>query len=794
MSVRRFVGANSREAMRQVRAALGEDALILSNRTTAEGVEILAMADDEHQRLVPEAPPQPAAAPRPTPPVRPAVAAAELQQGPAAASQPGARPATVPAGFAARHAAAYQRTQEEGAPPSIDRAAAPPSAAADFAALGELLLGEMQGMRELLNRQIGPAASPDSGAGRLRQLMLLAGFGVRLCDEILAALPAELQGAGADDPAARAWLERQLAARLPVPADEGDLLDAGGVLALVGPTGVGKTTTTAKLAARYVMRHGSGQVALLSTDSYRIGAHEQLRIYGRLLGVEVQALPAEAALDGVLAQLADKRLVIIDTIGMSQRDQRLIGQIAQLGGAGHAVRLLLLLNAASHGDTLEEVVATYQRAARAAGSRLDDCVVTKSDEAARLGPVLDILIRHNLRLHYLSSGQQVPEDLHPADAPALVRQALAASQGSAFVAPAGAPAAPGQRLEALARGLLGHGRAMAAALDGLRREVDGFALLEAAWQLAALPRSLQGERLAQLLAASPAAAAGLLLWGRPGALPGQTWQMPLLSFAADGRLQARPWLAHQLPAGAAARLEWAAQQWPQADHLLAAPPDAATLRALAAQGSAWAAAAKGNARVDYLGERYALQTLAEIAMPQASLACRYRGHALQLDLALLDVGLDAGRERGQHSGAWPLQAWFGQLHDPDGARPPLQRFWLASSACPGEEGLLQQQGLLLRQLQSDDLPSLTGRAWLSLDGLFGPLQAELRLFVAAALAATASHLEQAEADWAMDVRAQLLSLAGGRRQRSAQQQLDALLHLLAARDSLRQVAGNAGAH
>ncbi|MBV2132294.1 flagellar biosynthesis protein FlhF [Pseudomonas sp. MAP12] len=788
MSVRRFVGANSREAMRQVRAALGEDALILSNRTTAEGVEILAMADDEHQRLVPE----PAAVQAPV--ARPAPSPAPLDL-PPGMRQP---PSLPPAGFAAQRAAAYQRTQEDSAAAAAVAATAAPqpvapaAPAVDFAALGELLLGEMQGMRELLNRQMTPAASADSGAGRLRQLLLLAGFGVHLCDEILAALPAELGNATVNDPAARAWLERQLAARLPVTDDDNDLLDAGGVLALVGPTGVGKTTTTAKLAARYVMRHGSGQVALLSTDSYRIGAHEQLRIYGRLLGVEVQALPAEAALDAVLAQLAGKRLVIIDTIGMSQRDQRLIGQIAQLGGAGHAVRLMLLLNAASHGDTLEEVVSTYQRAARAAGSRLDDCIVTKSDEAARLGPVLDILIRHNLRLHYLSSGQQVPEDLHPAAAPALVRQALAASQVSPFVAAdTTAPSAPGPRLEALSRGLLGHGRAMAAALDSLRREVDGFALLEAAWQLAALPRSLQGERLADLLAASPPADAGLLLWGRTGAQPGQTWQMPLLTFDAQGRLQARPWLAHQLPAGATARLEWAAQQWPQAEHLLAASPEPATLRALAAQGGAWLAAAKGNSRVDYLGERYALQTLAEIAMPQASLACRYRSHGVQLELSLLDVGLDAGRERGQHSGAWPLQAWFGQLHDLDSGRPPMQRFWLASSAMPGEQGLQQQQDLLLRQLQSDDLASLAGRAWLSLEGLLAPLQAELRLFLVAGLAATASHLERAEGDWAMDVRAQLLSLAGGRRQRSAQQQLDALLHLLAARDTFRQVAGSA---
>ncbi|HYQ38218.1 MAG TPA: flagellar biosynthesis protein FlhF [Pseudomonas sp.] len=779
MSVRRFVGANSREAMRLVRAALGEDALILSNRTTAEGVEILAMADEVHQTLVPDVP-APTAAPRPAPP--PAA--------PVVPPRPAAPPPAAPhPSLGAQRAAAYQRTQEETARPVTP----PPAPALDFAVLGERLLGEMQDMRELLNRQMAPASAPDGIAARLRQLLLLAGFGAHLCDELLAALPAELQQGPADAPAARAWLERQLAARLPVPEDESDLLDHGGILALVGPTGVGKTTTTAKLAARYVMRHGSGQVALLSTDSYRIGAHEQLRIYGRLLGVEVLALPADADLDGVLAQLADKRLVIIDTIGMSQRDQRLIGQIAQLGGAGHAVRLMLLLNAASHGDTLEEVVSTYQRAARAAGSRLDDCLVTKSDEAARLGPVLDILIRHNLRLHYLSCGQQVPEDLYPADALALVQQALAASQASPFVA--GTPAAAStQRLEALSRGLLGHGRAMAAALDGLRREVDGFALLEAAWQLAALPRSLQGERLAELLAASPQpSSVALLLWGRAGALPGQTWNMPLLALDGAGHLLARPWLAHQLPAGAAARFEWAAQYWPAAGHLLPASPDAATLRALAAQGGSWLAAAKANGRVDYAGERYALQTLAEIAMPAGSLECRYRSHNVQLDLAVLDVALDAGRERDQLSGAWPLRAWFGVLHDLDSGRPPLQRVWLASSVSQGEEGWHEQQAMLRQQLLCDDLPSLTGRAWLSLESLLGPLQAELRLFLAAGLAATASRLEQAEGDWAMDVRAQLLNLAGSRRQRSAQQQLDALLHLLAACDTFRQVAGSATA-
>jgi len=456
MSVRRFVAASSREAMRQVREFLGEDALILSNRPVAEGVEILALAEEEQQAV------QAAAAP--AAPARPAAPADYRQV--ATAAQAG-------------------------------RSAAPPPTAADldFAALGQRLLGEMQDMRALLDRRMQAPAASDGCRGPLRQRLLGAGFGPCLSDEILAGLPAELASGPAAAPALQAWLERQLEARLPVLEDEAGLLDEGGVIALVGPTGVGKTTTAAKLAARYVMRHGPGQVALISTDSFRIGAHEQLRIYARLLDVEVHTLAAVAPLEPLLAGLAGKRLIIIDTVGMSQRDRRLLTQINQLGAAGRSVRLMLLLNAACHGDTLEEVVGTYQRAALAAGTRLRDCIVSKCDEAARLGPVLDILMRHGLRLNYLSNGQQVPEDLQVAEARALLQQALAVSQPSPFVSEDGADGA-GRRLDSWARGLFGRGRSLAASFETLRRELDGFALLERAWRLAALPAGVQGERLA----------------------------------------------------------------------------------------------------------------------------------------------------------------------------------------------------------------------------------------------------------------------------------------------------------
>src|SRR3569623_3079287 len=171
-------------------------------------------------------------------------------------------------------------------------------------------------------------------------------------------------------------------------------MERGGVFALMGPTGVGKTPTTAKLAARCVMRFGASKVALLTTDSYRIGGHEQLRIFGKILGVSVHAVRDAADLRLALSELRDKHTVLIDTVGMSQRDQTVTEQVEMLCQAGKQSKRLLLLTATSHGDTLNEVVQAYQTRA------LDGCILSKVDEAASLGPALDCAIRHELNVHY----------------------------------------------------------------------------------------------------------------------------------------------------------------------------------------------------------------------------------------------------------------------------------------------------------------------------------------------------------------------------------------------------------
>ena len=185
---------------------------------------------------------------------------------------------------------------------------------------------------------------------------------------------------------------------------DGDIIDKGGIYALMGPTGVGKTTTTAKLAARCVLRHGASKVALVTTDSYRIGAHEQLRIYGRILGVTVSLAKDAEELHQILTELKQKHMVLIDTMGMSQKDKLVVELNAMLSDC--AVRRLLVLSATSRGDTLDDVVRAYR------GDDLAGCILTKVDETASLAPALDAIMRHGLRLHYVSNGQRVPEDLH----------------------------------------------------------------------------------------------------------------------------------------------------------------------------------------------------------------------------------------------------------------------------------------------------------------------------------------------------------------------------------------------
>jgi flagellar biosynthesis protein FlhF len=250
------------------------------------------------------------------------------------------------------------------------------------------------------------------------QALLDSGFSPALARELIMTIPEHATAA-----AARKTIDAQIERRLTV-ADREAVVEQGGVYALVGPTGVGKTTTVAKLAARCVVRNGAQSLALLTTDSYRIAGHDQLRIYGKILGVPVHAIKDAEDLKATLADLAGKKTVLIDTIGMSQRDRLVAEQSALLAGGG-AVKRLLLLNSTANAATLDEVINAY------APNGVHGCIITKVDESAAVATALDAAIRHRLELHYVTNGQRVPEDLHLPNRTYLLHRALQAIKDTA---------------------------------------------------------------------------------------------------------------------------------------------------------------------------------------------------------------------------------------------------------------------------------------------------------------------------------------------------------------------------
>ncbi|NIA53682.1 flagellar biosynthesis protein FlhF [Massilia sp. TW-1] len=459
MNVKKFTAATSREALRKVREALGPDAVILSNRPVDGVVEILALDNDDVASLASPAPESEMAAPRPNLRMQEPSFDDLDEPAPAPAARPAARPAPrpfqeAPAPRAFQEAPAARQPlnplydmDEPVVPPTYANRRAPqpqPEAPAfDMAAMTAMMsaaiaqakesaaaemhgmMNEIRAMRGMMETQLselswGSTQQREPQKAAVLREMLAAGFSASLSRYLIDKLPA-----GKDAAESLRWVKTVLARNITTMADEDAILDRGGVFALVGPTGVGKTTTTAKLAARCVMRHGPEKLALITTDAYRIGGHEQLRIYGKILGVMVHSVKDEADLRIALKELRNKHTVLIDTIGMSQRDQMVTEQVAMLTESGADVKRLLCLNATSTNETLNEVVRAYQ------GTGLAGAIMTKMDEAASIGNVLDVLVRQKLNLHYISNGQRVPEDLHLADRAMLVDRAFRTKRDAA---------------------------------------------------------------------------------------------------------------------------------------------------------------------------------------------------------------------------------------------------------------------------------------------------------------------------------------------------------------------------
>ena len=506
MNVKRYFAKTAREALRMLKDELGPDAVVLSNRAANGGVEILALPAGEVATLqrarsqaqaaaaaAASAPKPAAATPRPAQGAdffdddfrvslsraasqRPAAAAAAPAAAarPAPARVPEMQPFNPPRVELNREVfnAASAQVRRPAAPPATPPAArsplrseAPrqpeatpprprPAGVEEEARIRALesansqMATELAAIRGMIERQLagfawGEMSRTSPGRTRLIGDLLEAGFSASLARELAEEVPDE------DSPEnAHRLLHHALTRRFRSMGGEDDIVDRGGVFALVGPTGVGKTTTTAKLAARCVVRHGADKLALITTDSYRIGAHEQLRIYGRILGVPVYVVRDATELRETLASLRDKFMVLIDTMGMSQRDKMVAEQVAMFDGS--PVKRLLLLAATGRGDTLDDVVRAY------AGPDVVGCILSKVDEAAGLASSLDVIMRHQLRLHYVSNGQRVPEDLHLPnrayllhrafkDVPEVSPHRLSGNEPGLMMASAGLVAAGGRR-------------------------------------------------------------------------------------------------------------------------------------------------------------------------------------------------------------------------------------------------------------------------------------------------------------------------------------------------------------
>jgi len=529
MNVRKFTARTSREALALVKQAFGADAVVLSNKTVPEGVEVLAMAPEGMGQIeqiaqsaprtvarppVQQAQPQPQPqSPAPRAPFaerarqEPSFGAPEVrndveqlamstlsfqdyvrervlrrrqaeisgQPDPLAAAQPAPAPQQPPAVSLDAARAQRERRAAEALAALAPRRASPaqppakaparpmppvlrdeiriPTATAQRVVpqLSDLataepqplpgqptatqrsqmdMASELRQMRGLIEERFSSLAFMEKlqrqpVQARLTQHLLELGFSPALVRKLAESCPSDFKPGSPAEPADEtAWAAHVLSRNLQTDEAAPAIEDRGGVFALIGSTGVGKTTTTAKLAAHFATKYGASQLGLITLDAYRIGAHEQLRAYGRILGVPVHTAHDRASLDDLLDLLANKKLILIDTAGMAQRDSRTQELLEML--AHPSIKKLLVINAAQQGETIEDVVNAWK------GAACEGVVLSKLDEAVKLAPALDTLIRHKLKVLGTANGQRVPEDWHRLPSPALVQRALKGAASGAW--------------------------------------------------------------------------------------------------------------------------------------------------------------------------------------------------------------------------------------------------------------------------------------------------------------------------------------------------------------------------
>ncbi|MDN3697858.1 MULTISPECIES: flagellar biosynthesis protein FlhF [Vibrio] len=460
MKIKRFFAKDMRSALLQVKEELGAEAVIMSNKKVAGGVEIVAAIDGE-----PNGTAQRNVSPKPSrneytqvsPQVQPKTKRqldddrVSLQSNPAAGngSSMTKRFANMLKQYSAgaddesEHRAENEdslsallnrqnngrgepnsgsRYQQESGlakliaedrrverpkpkldPTRYDRhrePQSPPTSEKDMESMRE----EMTSIRRLLEHQVSGLMWQEVERREPLRAMLIKrlermGVSSEFADQMACYIPE-------DTPPARAWKALLALVSDQISVTKQDILKRGGIVALLGPTGVGKTTTVAKLAARAAMEYGADNVALVTTDTYRIGAHEQLSIYGRIMGCPVRVAKDSSELADVIYQLRNRRLILVDTAGMGQRDVRLSEQLDTLmQESGEVIHSYLVLPATAQRKVLQETIEHFRRIP------LSGCILTKLDESLSLGEFISVVVQNALPIAYIANGQRVPEDI-----------------------------------------------------------------------------------------------------------------------------------------------------------------------------------------------------------------------------------------------------------------------------------------------------------------------------------------------------------------------------------------------
>ncbi|PID43289.1 MAG: flagellar biosynthesis protein FlhF [Gammaproteobacteria bacterium] len=435
MNVKKFFAPTMQEALRQVREAVGADAVILSNKKVEGGIEVVAATDYDEQKMLSDysgrlsgEPPTPGQLAR-----MQAERHLELEQQKqksrariSSITHPGGERAnhksreTLVDNLENRFLASSRQIRSSGKAVVHEPVQSSKGNDDENTAVLNEMKSQILQLQDMLKQQITETEKKTSAVYReLKDRLCLMGLDASFQEALLQRVVKEKE-------LAVAWRQvlGDIASQCLV--EEQEVIDQTGCLAFFGPTGAGKTTTIGKLATRTVLRYGARNVALVTTDRYRIAAHEQLRVFGRILDVPVSVVDEENSLNDVLDKLRDKKLVLIDTAGLNQNCADWHAQIAEFTECKYRIRNYLVIPATSQLQIIKSSFHAHEPVG------LQGCIVTKTDEAISLGEVIGFLCNERLPVSYITDGQKIPDDIHPASPALLVGKAVSLLQDLAL--------------------------------------------------------------------------------------------------------------------------------------------------------------------------------------------------------------------------------------------------------------------------------------------------------------------------------------------------------------------------